>query len=65
MKFGTSKDIVERLKGYSVNGDIDLREVISDVIVMVKAKGAPRAVFIKTLGDLWDTTDVTITRDDQ
>jgi hypothetical protein len=65
MKFGNSKDIVERLKAYSVDGDIDLREVISDVIVMVKAKGATRAMFIKVLGDLWDTTHVTITKNDQ
>ena len=65
MKFGNSKDIVERLKAYSVDGDIDLNEVISDVIVMLKAKDTPRAMFIKALGDLWDATDVTITKNDQ
>ena len=65
MKFGNSKDIVERLKAYSVDGDIDLNEVISDVIVMLKAKDTPRDMFIKALGDLWDTTDVTITKNDQ
>ena len=65
MKFGNSKDIVERLKAYSVDGDIDLNEVISDVIVMLKAKDTPRAMFIKALGDLWDTTDVKITKNDQ